>query len=60
MAVNASKRKPNLNKRIRSHALNTTNSVQKLNLQKYREEDGTVVRISTKERRTRLKNQKAA
>ena len=54
MAVNASKRKPNLNKRIRSHALNTTNSVQKLNLQKYREEDGSVVRISAKERRTRL------
>ena len=28
MAINISNRKPNLNKRIRSHALNTTNSTQ--------------------------------
>ena len=59
MAINVSNRKPNKRKRIRSHALNTTNSTQNLNLQVYRLEDGTKVRISTKEMRT-LKNQKAA
>ncbi len=60
MAINVSNRKPNKRKRIRSHALNTTNSTQNLNLQVYRLEDGTKVRISTKEMRTLLKNQKAA
>lgn len=60
MAVNVTNRKPNMKKRIRSHALNTTNSTQNLNLQVYRLEDGTRVRITAKEKRTLLKNQKAA
>lgn len=60
MAINVSSRKPNKRKRIRSHALNTTNSTQNLNLQVVRLEDGTKVRISTKEKRTLLKGQKAA
>lgn len=60
MAINVSKRKPNKKKRIRSHACNTTNSTQNLNLQVYRLEDGTKIRLSVKEMRTLLKNQKAA
>lgn len=60
MAINISTRKPNKRKRIRSHALNTTNSTQRLNLQAYRLADGTKVRISAKEKRTMLKGQKAA
>lgn len=52
MAINISDRKPNKSKRIRSHALNTTNSTQKLNLQVVRLEDGTKVRVSAKEART--------
>lgn len=60
MAINVSTRKPNKRKRIRSHALNTTNSTQRLNLQVYRLADGTKVRISTKEKRTMLKGEKAA
>ena len=58
MAVNISGRKPNMRKRIRSHALNTTNSVQKLNLQVVRLEDGTKVRVSAKEARTLRKADK--
>ncbi len=60
MAVNVTNRKPNNKKRIRSHARNTTNSTQNLNLQVFRKKDGTKVRISTKEKRTLLKNEKAA
>ena len=60
MAINASIRKPNMKKRLRSHALNTTNSTQNLNLQVHRLSDGTKVRISTKEKRTLKKNEKAA
>ena len=60
MAINITNRKPNMKKRIRSHALNTTNSVQKLNLQVCRLEDGTRVRMSVKDKRTLLKGQKAA
>ncbi len=60
MAVNVTGRKPNMKKRIRSHALNTTNSSQGLNLQVYRLEDGTKVRITAKEKRTLKKNEKAA
>ncbi len=52
MAINISSRKPNKSKRIRSHALNTTNSTQALNLQVVRLEDGTRVRMSAKEIRT--------
>ena len=58
MAVNISNRRPNLKKRIRSHALNTTNSTQKLHLQVVRLMDGTKVRISTKEARTLRKADK--
>jgi len=59
MAVNISNRKGNV-KNKRSHALNATKTRQKLNLQVYRLEDGTKTRISTKEKRTLAKNQKAA
>ena len=58
MAVNISNRKPNLKKRLRSHALNTTNSTQKFNLQVVRLEDGTRVRVTTKEARTLRKAEK--
>ena len=58
MALNISSIKPNKSKRLRSHALNTTNSVQKLNLQVVRLEDGTKVRISAKEARTLRKAEK--
>ena len=56
MAVNVSKRKGNV-KNIRSHALNATKKRQNLNLQVYRLEDGTKVRLSTKEIRTLRKEQ---
>ena len=48
MAINISNRKPNTTKKIRSHALNTKNSIQKLNLQLVRLEDCTRVRVSAK------------
>ena len=60
MAINISSRKPNKNKRIRSHALNTTNSTQALNLQVVRLEDGTRVRVSAKEARTLRKAEKVS
>lgn len=56
MAINVSNRKPNCSARQRSHALNTTNRKQKLNLQVIRLEDGTRVRISAKEARTLKKD----
>ena len=59
MAVNISNRVGNV-KNKRSHALNATKSRQNLNLQVYRLEDGTKVRLSTKEKRTLLKSKKAA
>jgi ribosomal protein L28 len=59
MAVNITTRKDNV-KNIRSHALNATKKRQNLNLQVYRLEDGTKVRLSTKEIRTLAKNDKAA
>ena len=59
MAVNVTTRKGNV-KNTRSHALNATKKSQNLNLQVYRLEDGTKVRISAKEKRTLLKNDKAA
>ncbi|MDO4996153.1 MAG: 50S ribosomal protein L28 [Bacilli bacterium] len=59
MAVNVSNRVGNV-KNKRSHALNATKSRQGLNLQVYRLEDGTKVRLSTKEKRTLLKSKKAA
>jgi len=59
MAVNVSNRVGNV-KNKRSHALNATKSRQNLNLQVYRLEDGTKVRLSTKEKRTLSKSKKAA
>ena len=59
MAVNITTRKGNV-KNIRSHALNATKKRQNLNLQVYRLEDGTKVRMSAKEIRTLNKNEKAA
>ena len=59
MAVNMTTRKDNV-KNMRSHALNATKKRQDLNLQVYRLEDGTKVRLSTKEIRTLKKNEKAA
>ena len=55
MAVNITTRKDNV-KNLRSHALNATKKRQNLNLQVYRLEDGTKVRLSAKEIRT-LKKQ---
>ncbi len=51
MAVNITSRKPNTANK-RSHALNATKKQQKLNLQVVKLEDGTKVRMSTREKRT--------
>ena len=59
MAVNVTTRKDNV-KNMRSRALNATKKRQNLNLQVYKLEDGTKVRLSTKEIRTLKKNEKAA
>ena len=59
MAINVTTRKDNV-KNIRSHSLNATKKRQNLNLQVYRLEDGTKVRLSAKEIRTLMKNEKAA
>ena len=56
MAVNITTRRDNV-KNIRSHALNATKKRQNLNLQVYRLEDGTKVRLSAKEIRTLRKEQ---
>ena len=45
---------------MRSHACNATKKRQNLNLQVYRLEDGSKVRNSAKEKRTLMKNEKAA
>lgn len=60
MAINVSSRKPNCKARDRSHALNTHNRKQKLNLQVLRLADGTKVRVSAKEKRTIFKDCKVA
>ena len=59
MAVNVTSRTGNV-KNKRSHALNATKTRQKLNLLVVRLDDGSKVRMSTKEKRALLKNQKAA
>ena len=59
MAVNITTRKDNV-KNLRSHALNATKKRQNLNLQVYRLEDGTKVRLSAKEIRTLKKHEMAA
>jgi len=56
MAINVSNRKPNQKARARSHALNTTNRKQKLNLQVLKLADGRKVRVSAKEKRTLFKD----
>ena len=59
MAVNVTSRTGNV-KNKRSHALNATKKRQNLNLQVVRLDDGSKVRMSTKEKKSLLKNQKAA
>lgn len=59
MAVNVSNRNGNV-KNIRSHALNKTSKRQKVNLQVYRLDDGSKVRLSVKEIRDFNKQKKAA
>ena len=59
MAVNITTRKDNV-KNKRSHALNATKKRQNLNLQVYRLEDGTKVRLSAKVIRTLSNNEKTA
>ena len=59
MAVNITTRKDNV-KNLRSHALNATKKRQNLNLQVYRLEDGTKVRLSANEIRTLKKQEMAA
>ena len=56
MAVKVTNKKP-LSGNRRSHALNATKMQQKPNLQVVRLEDGTKVRLSTREARTLRKGQ---
>ena len=58
MAVKITSRKPLANDR--SHALNTTKRQQKLNLQVVRLEDGTKVRMTTREKRSLNKGERIA
>ena len=59
MAVNVSYKKPN-SANTRSHALNHSKRQQKLNLQVFRLEDGTKVRMTAREKKTLLKDEKIA
>jgi len=59
MAINISNRTGNV-KNQRAHSLRATKKRQKLNLQVHRLEDGSKVRLSTKEKRTLLKGKEAA
>lgn len=59
MAKNVSTRKGNV-KNKRSHSLRATKTLQNLNKQVVRDEDGKKVRLSVKEIRTRRKMEKAA
>ena len=59
MAVNVSYKKPN-SANTRSHALNHYKRQQKLNLQVVRLEDGTKVRMTAREKKTLLKDEKIA
>lgn len=59
MAIKITSRKP-LKGNDRSHALNTHKRSRKLNLQVVRLEDGTKVRITTREKRALNKQNKAA
>ena len=57
MAIKVTNRKP-LKGNDRSHALNTSKRARKLNLQVVRLEDGTKVRMTTREKRTLNKQNK--
>lgn len=59
MAIKITSRKP-LKGNDRSHALNTHKRSRKLNLQVVRLEDGTKVRMTTREKRALNKQSKAA
>lgn len=59
MAKNVSTRKGNV-KNKRSHSLRATKTLQNLNKQVVRDEDGKKVRLSVKEIRTRRKMEKVA
>lgn len=59
MAKNVSTRKGNV-KNKRSHSLRATKTLQNLNLQVVRDENGNKVRRSVKEIRTSRKMEKAA
>lgn len=59
MAKNVSTRKGNV-KNKRSHSLRATKTLQNLNKQVVRDENGNKVRLSVKEIRTRRKMEKAA
>lgn len=55
MAIKATSKKPMFGNR-RSHALNATRHVQKLNLQNVTLEDGTKVKVTTREAKKYRKN----
>lgn len=57
MAVKATNKKPLAGNR-RSHSCRATKHMQKVNLQKVTLEDGTVVRMSAREKRTLNKSEK--
>lgn len=59
MAIKVTNRKP-LKGNDRSHALNTHKRARKLNLQVVRLEDGTKVRMTTREKRTLNKQNETA
>ncbi len=59
MATNLSYKKPN-SANNRSHSCRSTKKQQQVNLQVVRLEDGTRVRISTREKRTLMKNDQIA
>ncbi|MEG1494952.1 MAG: bL28 family ribosomal protein [Bacilli bacterium] len=59
MAVKVTNRKPSFGNQ-RSHSLRATRHKQGLNLQIVRLEDGTKVRVTTREKRTLKKSEKAA
>ncbi|MBR4617744.1 MAG: 50S ribosomal protein L28 [Bacilli bacterium] len=59
MAIKVTNRKP-LKGNDRSHALNTSKRARKLNLQVVRLEDGTKVRMTTREKRSLNKQNKTA
>ena len=59
MAVNVSYKVPN-SANSRSHSLRSSKRQQKLNLQVVRLEDGTKVRMTAREKKTLLKDEKIA